>query len=99
MRRIALILLLALFPSLLPGQNTWTDARKQEMADKVRQEFLFAWNGYKTYAWGHDEVRPISRTAKDWYGPSLLMTPVDALDTMTLMGLDDEAAKTREYIA
>jgi mannosidase alpha-like ER degradation enhancer 2 len=27
------------------------------------------------------------------------MTPVDALDTMALMGLDDEAAKTRDYIA
>ena len=99
MRRIALIVLLAFLPSLLPAQDTWTDARKQEMANKVRQEFLFAWNGYKTHAWGHDELRPISRTARDWYGPSLLMTPVDALDTMTLMGLDDEAAKTRDYIA
>lgn len=27
------------------------------------------------------------------------MTPVDSLDTMILMGLNDEAAKTREYIA
>ena len=27
------------------------------------------------------------------------MTPVDALDTMILMGLKDEAGKTREYIA
>src|SRR5512146_3059581 len=99
MRRIALIVLLAFLPSLLPAQDTWTDARKQEMANKVRQEFLFAWNGYKTHAWGHDELRPISRTARDWYGPSLLMTPVDALDTMTLMGLDDEAATTRDYSA
>jgi mannosidase alpha-like ER degradation enhancer 2 len=99
MRRFALIALLALTPTLLPAQNTWTDARKQEMANRVRQEFLHAWNGYKTYAWGHDELRPISRTPKDWYGPSLLMTPVDALDTMTLMGLNDEAATTRDYIA
>src|SRR5260370_2879507 len=27
------------------------------------------------------------------------MTAVDALDTMILMGMDDEAAKTREFIA
>src|SRR5512146_3523632 len=99
MRRFASIVLLTLIPTLLPAQNTWSDARKQEMASRVRQEFLFAWNGYKTYAWGHDELRPISRTPKDWYGPSLLMTPVDALDTMTLMGLNDEASKTRDYIA
>jgi mannosidase alpha-like ER degradation enhancer 2 len=99
MRRFAFIALLALIPSLLSAQSTWTDARKQEMANRVRKEFLFAWNGYKTYAWGHDELRPISRTPRDWYGPSLLMTPVDALDTMTLMGLNDEAGKTRDYIA
>jgi mannosidase alpha-like ER degradation enhancer 2 len=99
MRRFALLALLALIPTVLPAQDTWTEVRRQEMANSVRQEFLFAWNGYKTYAAGHDELRPISRTPKDWYGPSLLMTPVDALDTMTLMGLNDEAAKTRDYIA
>ena len=53
----------------------------------------------KQYAWGHDELRPLTKTARDWYGPSLLMTPVDALDSMTMMGLDDEASKTRDYIA
>ncbi len=79
--------------------GAWTDARKADMAARVRQEFLDSWNAYKKYAWGHDELRPLTKTARDWYGPSLLMTPVDALDTMTLMGMDDEASKTRDYIA
>jgi ER degradation enhancer, mannosidase alpha-like 2 len=69
------------------------------MAKQVRSEFLDAWNAYKQYAWGHDELKPISRSYHDWYDSSLLMTPVDALDTMILMGLTDEADKTREYIA
>jgi len=69
------------------------------MANRIRQEFLHAWNGYKQYAWGHDELKPLSKGHRDWYGASLYMTPVDALDTMILMHLDDEAAKTREYIA
>ncbi|MCU1306213.1 MAG: glycoside hydrolase family 47 protein, partial [Acidobacteriaceae bacterium] len=69
-----------------------------EMADRVRQEFLHAWNGYKKYAWGHDELKPLSKTYRDWHSVSLYMTPVDALDTMILMGLKDEAASTREYI-
>jgi len=69
------------------------------MASQVREEFLHGWNGYKQYAWGHDELRPLTKTSRDWYDKTLLMTPVDALDTMTLMGLDDEAAKTRDYIA
>jgi len=31
--------------------------------------------------------------AADWYRQSLLMTPVDALDTMILMGLDEQARR------
>lgn len=72
---------------------------KAEMAERVRQEFLHAWNGYKQYAWGHDELRPLSKSYRDWHSVSLYMTPVDALDTMILMGLGEEAAKTREFIA
>jgi ER degradation enhancer, mannosidase alpha-like 2 len=68
------------------------------MAKQVRGEFLYAWNAYKQYAWGHDELKPLSKSARDWYGASLYMTPVDALDTMILMGLNDEADKTREEI-
>jgi mannosidase alpha-like ER degradation enhancer 2 len=69
------------------------------MALQVRGEFLYAWNAYKQYAWGHDELKPLSRGHHDWYSTSLLMTPMDALDTMILMGLTEEADKTREYIA
>ncbi len=68
------------------------------MAKQVRGEFLYAWNAYKEYAWGHDELKPLSKSSKDWYGTSLYMTPVDALDTMILMGLNEEADKTREEI-
>ncbi len=68
------------------------------MARQVRGEFLYAWNAYKQYAWGHDELKPLSKSFKDWYGTSLYMTPVDALDTLVLMGLNDEADKAREAI-
>ena len=69
-----------------------------EMANRVRQEFLHAWDAYKRYAWGHDELRPLSKGFHDWYGASLLMTPVDALDTMVLMGLKPQADEARELI-
>lgn len=71
---------------------------RAEMANRVREEFLHAWSAYKQFAWGHDELKPLSKGARDWYGVSLYMTPLDALDTMILMGLDDEATKTREFI-
>jgi len=47
---------------------------------------------------GHDALKPLSKTPHDWYGQSLLMTPVDALDTLILMKLDEEAAKAKELI-
>jgi mannosidase alpha-like ER degradation enhancer 2 len=73
-------------------------AHSRQMADRVKQEFLHAWRSYEQYAWGHDALRPLSKTPHDWYGDSLLMTPVDALDTLILMGLKDEANRDRELI-
>src|SRR5246500_2008446 len=70
----------------------------QPLAARVRTEFLHAWNNYERYAWGHDALRPLSKTAHDWYGQPLLMTPVDALDTLILMHLDAEAAKAESLI-
>ena len=71
---------------------------RAELATRVRAEFLHAWRSYEEYAWGHDELRPLSRTARDWYGDSLLMTPVDSLDTLILLGFKDEAEKAKALI-
>jgi ER degradation enhancer, mannosidase alpha-like 2 len=78
--------------------DDWTEQQKAAMAERVRGDFQHAWNGYKKYAWGHDELKPLSKSYRDWYGTSLLMTPVDALDTMVLMGLNDDAREDRELI-
>jgi hypothetical protein len=70
------------------------------LADEVRRELLHAWNGYKQYAWGHDDLLPVSRAYRDWYGTEpLLMTAVDTLSTLIVMGFDDEVKKTVEYVA
>src|SRR5215831_1850499 len=74
-----------------PTPSAFDRTASAELAQQVRSEFGHAWNGYKQYAWGHDELLPLSRGYRDWYGSSLLMTPVDALDTMLLMGLTQEA--------
>ncbi len=67
-------------------------------AREVREAFLHAWRAYEAHAWGHDALRPLSRGWRDWYASTLLMTPVDAYDTMLLMGLDDEARRAKELI-
>jgi hypothetical protein len=71
---------------------------KKEMANKVKAEFLHAWNGYKKYAWGYDALQPLTLKPHNWYKKSLLMTPVDAFDTMILMGLTDEANDAKALI-
>ena len=71
---------------------------RQALAKEVKAEFQHAWNGYKQYAWGNDDLKPLSKSYHNWYSEPLLMTPVDALDTMYLMGSTAEADKTRKYI-
>ena len=80
------------------GVIACTSFAQPRLAAEVKAEFLHAWNGYKKYAWGHDDLKPLSKTHHDWYRQPLLMTPVDSLDTMILMGLKDEADATRKYI-
>ncbi len=74
------------------------DVNRRALAARVRAEFLHAWRGYERYAWGHDELKPLSKTARDWYDEPLYMTQVDALDTLVLMGFRQEAARTREFV-
>src|SRR4051812_47730134 len=92
-------ILCCLIAIILIASNCFAQGRRAELAKEVRGEFLHAWNDYKQYAWGHDDLKPLSKTYHDWYAEPLLMTPVDALDTMLLMGLKDEARATRQYIA
>ena len=40
------------------------------VAKQVKAEFLHAWNAYTQYAWGHDALKPLSKTPHDWYGLS-----------------------------
>ncbi len=78
--------------------DAMTSAEKTALANEVRREYLHAWNGYRKYAWGHDALKPLSHQPMDWYSHSLLMTPVDGLDTMILMGLKPQADQARKLI-
>jgi mannosidase alpha-like ER degradation enhancer 2 len=86
-------------PPPAPAADGVDEAEAAHLAARVKEEFQHAWGGYKRYAWGHDGLKPLSKAPQDWYAHSLLMTPVDALDTMVLMGLDEDAKQARELIA
>jgi mannosidase alpha-like ER degradation enhancer 2 len=71
---------------------------KVVIANEIKQEFKLCWDSYVKYAWGYDELSPLNKTGSNWYSSSFLMTPVDALDTMILMGLKTEADSARQLI-
>ena len=109
MRLHAALLSLLLVPTLGTAADSgttdttkaasFTEAKAARTAEEVKGQFMHAWRGYREYAWGHDALKPLSNQPADWYGEPLLMTPVDALDTMILMGLDEQANEARELIA
>jgi ER degradation enhancer, mannosidase alpha-like 2 len=97
-KSIILIVLLLASVSISLAQTTQKVDKKQ-LVKQVKAEFLHAWNGYKQYAWKYDDLKPLSKTHRDWYPPeTLLMTPVDSLDSLYLLGFKTEADKTRKFI-
>jgi hypothetical protein len=94
----AALALLVAFAAAVPAPAAPAPVVRAKLAARVREEMVFAWRAYEKHAWGHDELKPLTKTAKDWYGDSLLMTPVDSLDTLLLMGLKDEAEKAKALI-
>ena len=79
------------------GVNILPLDKQSQRQKKVVEAFRHAWEGYKKYAWGHDELRPISRSHSEWFGIGL--TIIDSLDTMLLMNLREEFQQAREWVA
>jgi mannosyl-oligosaccharide alpha-1,2-mannosidase len=62
----------------------------------------FAWKNYKQYAWGRNELKPMSRSGHQagiFGGASNAgATIIDAVDTLHIMGLEDEVKDAQEWI-
>ncbi|XP_034064248.1 mannosidase, alpha, class 1B, member 1b isoform X2 [Gymnodraco acuticeps] len=67
------------------------------LLEAVKDAFRHAWQGYKDFAWGHDELRPLSKSYSEWFG--LGLTLIDALDTMWILGLKEEFEEARTWVA
>ncbi len=76
----------------------FTDEMKVSLCEKIRAAAKHAWSGYKKYASGADDLKPLTRTSKNWYNHSMLMTPVDAYDSFIMMGLTGEAKEAKAMI-
>ncbi|OBT94752.1 hypothetical protein VE01_06234 [Pseudogymnoascus verrucosus] len=80
-----------------PEESVEARSLREERRDLVRDEFLHAWQGYKKYAWGHDEVGPVKGGFRDPFC-GWAATIVDSLDTLWIMGLKDEFEEALETV-
>ena len=79
--------------SLSSKQSGNATTRQQAVVDA----FKHAWRGYKDYAWGKDQLAPISKSSSQWF--NLGLTLIDSLDTMWIMGLHTEFTEARDWVA
>ncbi|XP_076820198.1 mannosyl-oligosaccharide 1,2-alpha-mannosidase IA-like [Clavelina lepadiformis] len=69
--------------------------------ETVKDMMKLAWKSYHQYAWGANELKPISKqrhSANIFGSAETGATIVDALDTLYIMGLMDEFNQGKEWI-
>lgn len=81
-----------------PGSFDYFNSFRQHTPRQsaVIDAFKSAWSAYKKYAWGHDELHPVSKTHSEWF--QLGLTIVDGIDTAIIMGLKTEYEDAKAWI-
>ncbi|KAK5663722.1 hypothetical protein OQA88_4153 [Cercophora sp. LCS_1] len=82
-----------------PGELSSSHNKTQrERRDAVREAAVKTWKAYRQYAWGCDELHPISlqeKTTFNGWGATL----VDSLDTLWIMGMKKEFREAVRTVA
>lgn len=81
------------------GEDEDPDVRAKR--DKVRDMMSHAWKGYVSYAWGANELKPISKTSHNdsIFGTQPLgVTIIDSIDTLYIMGLMEEYNQAKNWL-
>ncbi len=89
--------LLALAPIGAEAAAEWPSS-DAAIAAEIRADTLRTWTAYRRYAWGHDELKPISRSYHDWYGKPLQIAPIDGYSTLKLMRFERETREIERYV-
>jgi hypothetical protein len=74
-----------------------SDDKGRTRRESIREAMKFVWSNYRAYAWGMDELKPISKTGQNNWG-GLGVTLVDSLDTLWLMGLKEEFREAVDWV-
>ncbi|XP_046668814.1 mannosyl-oligosaccharide alpha-1,2-mannosidase IA isoform X2 [Homalodisca vitripennis] len=88
------------YPVIYGGEDKDPTARIRR--DKIKEMMKHSWDNYVRYAWGKNELRPVSKRGHSgsiFGSASLGATIMDGLDTLYIMGLMDEFKQGRDWIA
>ncbi|XP_055728787.1 mannosyl-oligosaccharide 1,2-alpha-mannosidase IA-like [Salvelinus fontinalis] len=77
-----------------------SDPETKERRSKIKEMMTFAWDSYKRYAWGSNELRPVSKQghSSNLFGSIKGATIVDALDTLYIMEMFEDFDMATEWV-
>ncbi|XP_029959688.1 mannosyl-oligosaccharide 1,2-alpha-mannosidase IA isoform X1 [Salarias fasciatus] len=77
-----------------------SDPQTHERREKVKEMMKFAWDNYKHFAWGKNELRPLTRNGHigNMFGGLRGASIIDSLDTLYIMGLMEEYNDAKEWV-
>ncbi|XP_044064343.1 mannosyl-oligosaccharide 1,2-alpha-mannosidase IA isoform X1 [Siniperca chuatsi] len=77
-----------------------SDPKTNERREKVKEMMKFAWDNYKRFAWGKNELRPLTRNGHigNMFGGLRGASIIDSLDTLYIMGLMEEYNDAKEWV-
>lgn len=88
------------YPLKQGGEDRDESVRKKR--DKVKEMMKHAWDNYVRYAWGKNELRPVSKRGHNGsvFGSQPLGASIlDGLDTLYMMGMMEEFKQARDWVA
>uniref|UniRef100_A0A7N8YMA8 alpha-1,2-Mannosidase n=1 Tax=Mastacembelus armatus TaxID=205130 RepID=A0A7N8YMA8_9TELE len=87
-------------PPLGTDDGKPSDPKTNERREKVKEMMKFAWDNYKRYAWGKNELQPLTRNGHigNMFGGLRGASIIDSLDTLYIMGLVEEYNDAKDWV-
>ncbi|XP_068935150.1 mannosyl-oligosaccharide 1,2-alpha-mannosidase IC [Petaurus breviceps papuanus] len=76
------------------------DVKSLAQREKIKEMMKFAWDNYKQFALGKNELRPVTKNGYTggMFGGLGGATIIDALDTLYIMELEDEFQEAKNWV-
>ncbi|KAI1712912.1 glycosyl hydrolase family 47 domain-containing protein [Ditylenchus destructor] len=83
--------------AMAPSNSKLDSERRSKIVEMIKH----AWENYRKFAWGYNELKPLARSSHFhpiFGGEKMMATMVDGADTLWIVGLNDSYNEARDYI-